>query len=184
MRGRTLVETSNVPPIEAATLVPVYRGDSAEIRIVLVRRSEVGIHGGQLAFPGGKYAPGDQSMLDTALREAREEIGISCKKRDVLASLPVVETMTSGFLIYPFLAHVVRPAEWCKDEREISEILEVELLEFIQPGVHDEEMREFPLWTEPRRTPFYWVGGYKLWGATYRILHPLIPRLLGREWLI
>ena len=47
---------------------------------------------------------------------------------------------------------------------------------------HGEEMREFPTWKQPRWIPFYRVGPYKLWGLTYRILRPLVPRLLAGEW--
>jgi 8-oxo-dGTP pyrophosphatase MutT (NUDIX family) len=183
-RGRLTVKETETTLIEAAVLVPVYRDDNGEIRVVLVRRGEGGTHGGLLAFPGGKHDSGDRSLLETALREAREEIGITGERIEILADLPGVETMTTGFLIFPFLARIAPPTQWQRDEREIAEIIEVKLSELAHPEAHGEDVRQLPGWPEPRRTPFYRVGPYQLWGATYRILHPLLPRLLAEEWTI
>jgi len=181
-RVRTVVNEPKQPIVEAAALVPVYRGDDDEIRLVLIRRGEGGVHGGQLAFPGGKHDPDDRSMLDTALREAWEEIGISRDTTEVLAHLPAMETIRTGFRIFPFLARISPPRQWRRDEREIAEIIEIRLSDLALPEAHGEEVKQLPSWSEPLRIPFYRVGPYQLWGATYRILHPLIPRLLAGEW--
>jgi hypothetical protein len=94
----------------------------------------------------------------------------------------VVETLTSGFRIHPFLARIVAPDRWWWSEREVAEVIEVPVHELARPGAHGEELRSFPGWPAPRVTPFYRVGAYQLWGASYRILHPLLPRLLAGEW--
>lgn len=176
--------TPAAPVIEAAALVPVYRGDDGELQLVLVRRAEGGMHGGQLALPGGKRDAQDRSMLDTALREAWEEIGLARERIEVLAQLPPAETRTTGFRILPFLARIVRPAQWRPDAREVAEIIEVKLSELTRPGAHAEEVKQLPSWPAPRPTPFYRVGPYQLWGVTYRIVDPLVPRLLAGEWNI
>jgi 8-oxo-dGTP pyrophosphatase MutT (NUDIX family) len=177
----TTVPTCQKPRIEAATLVPIYRHQDGEIRLVLIRRSKGGIHGGQLAFPGGKREPQDHSMLAAALREAWEEIGLAPGRVDVLASLPVAETRTTGFRIFPFLARIIPPRQWLRDEREIAEIITVRLGDLARPEVRGEEIRQLPHWPAPVATPYYRVGSHKVWGVTYRILHPLIPRLLAGE---
>ena len=87
------------------------------MRLVLIRRSERGVHGGHLAFPGGKHDPEDASLQETALREAWEELGLDRQLVEVLTELPTVETMTTDFLIYPFLARIVRPNTWNPSER-------------------------------------------------------------------
>jgi len=56
--------------------------------------------------------------------------------------------------------------------------------ELLTPGVHDSALESLPRWSEPRRIPFYRLPPYRLWGATYRILHPLLPRLVAGEWEI
>src|SRR5262249_56450281 len=77
-------------PRLAAVLVPVFRDVGGRLRIVLIVRTDHGLHGGQLAVPGGKHDAGDESLLATALREAREEIGV--EQVDVLAELPTVRS--------------------------------------------------------------------------------------------
>lgn len=169
---------------DAAVLVPVYRSAAGELHVVLVRRSEAGVHGGQLAFPGGKRDPADASMLATALREAYEEIGLGREQLEVLGALPVVETRTTGFRVSPFLARVVVPGQWRACRREIAEIIDVRLGELTQPDAHGTATEQFPTWPAPQEVPFYRVREYRLWGFSYRVLHPLIPRLLAGEWPI
>lgn len=182
-----LIETKEVmsPDIEiqeAAVLVPLYRDDAGDVRLVLVRRVDRGLHGGQIAFPGGKRIPSDDTPVQTALREAREEIGVATETVEVLEHLPAVETQTTGFRIFPFIARVKRPPEWRLDEREIVEVLEVRTDDLVRPEAHGDEVEHVTSWSEPQRSRFFHVGPYKLWGATYRILEPLIPRLAAEEW--
>lgn len=172
------------PIIESAVLVPLYRDSTGTAHIVIVRRVDRGPHGGQLAFPGGKQSAEDPTLLHTALRETHEEIGLDPARVEVLEQLDTIHTLTTGFLITPFLARIERPDRWHRSESEIAEILDVPLLHFADPAVHDGEMRSFDELPAPIWIPFYRIGHYELWGATYRILHPLLPRLFAGEWPI
>jgi len=172
------------PKIEAAVLIPVYRRDDGELQLVLIRRNKGGVHGGHLAFPGGKHDPQDRSMLDTALRETREEIGLNQEKIEVLEHLPPTLTWTTGFRIWPFLARIIPPDTWHWEEREIAEVLEVSLSDLAHPDSHGETVEQFSTWPEPRLIPFYQVGPHRLWRVTYRIFNPLLPRLLDGEWRV
>lgn len=169
---------------KAAVLVPVYRDQLGELILVLVRRTEGDIHGGQIAFPGGKKTENDKSLLDTALREAEEEVGLKKSNVEVLSRLPDVFTQTSKFEITPFLAKVIRPEKWRRNKREVAEIIEVPVIELLKPGSHGEEIKNFPSWPEPKIVPFYRVGKYQLWGATYRILSPIVIELYDGRWSI
>lgn len=168
----------------AAVLVPLFRDRGGELRLVVVRRAEGGLHGGQLAFPGGKQDPQDASLRDTALRETHEEIGLGGGRVEILEDLPAAGTLTSGYRVAPFLARIVPPESWHLDEREIAEVLEVPLADLARRRAHDREIKSFPTWPEPRWVPFYRIGEHKLWGLSYRILKPLVPRLLAGEWKV
>jgi 8-oxo-dGTP pyrophosphatase MutT (NUDIX family) len=167
--------------IEAAVLVPIYRLPDDDLMLVAVRRSDWGIHGGQIAFPGGKRETADASLWETALREAREEIGLQAESVGHVADLPVEETLTTEFRVTPFLVRIDPPARWVIDTREISEVLEVRLSELTRPEAHGEEYKSWPAWSKPMRVPFYRIGPHQLWGASYRILEPLIRRLSSGE---
>jgi len=170
--------------LKAAVLLPVYRDKSGELFLVLVRRTEGDIHGGQIAFPGGKMSDEDKSLLDTALRETKEEIGLGRSDIQILEQLPNVFTQTSRFDIAPFLAKIKRPENWRRSEREISEIIELRASDLLKPDSHGEEVKNFPNWPGPRTVPFYRVGKYQIWGATYRILSPMLRDLADDKWKI
>jgi 8-oxo-dGTP pyrophosphatase MutT (NUDIX family) len=167
---------------EAAVLVPVYRRPDGELVVVLVRRAQGGAHGGQLALPGGQRDPSDADLAATALREANEELGLAADRVELLAALPVVATQTTGFRIAPFLARLAGPVSWRLQEREIAEVVELPVADLARSEVGAEVLRDFPTWPAPRRIQLWRVGGYEVWGVTYRILEPLVPRLLGGEW--
>jgi 8-oxo-dGTP pyrophosphatase MutT (NUDIX family) len=168
--------------VDAAVLVPVYRDEAGDLRVVLIRRTEGGVHGGQIAFPGGRCDPADASALETALREAEEEIGLSRDRVHVLDELPVLETRSTGFRITPFLARVTPPPAWTPDEREVAEVIEARVLDLAAAESRGEaEMRFYGI-PEPQRVRFLRVGDTRLWGVSYRILEPLLPRLLASDF--
>jgi 8-oxo-dGTP pyrophosphatase MutT (NUDIX family) len=171
--------------VDSAVLAPLYRDPHGRLRLVFIRRGPHGIHGGQIAFPGGRREPEDPDLLTTALREAEEEIGLGRNSVDVLATLPVIETVATGFRVAPFLGRLNGPPPtWRRQETEIDEILEIPIDELLRPEARSVEHWQLPGWTAPREIPFYWIGPYKLWGATYKIVEPLLPRLVAGEWRV
>jgi 8-oxo-dGTP pyrophosphatase MutT (NUDIX family) len=121
-------------------------------------------------------------LVDTVLREAEEEIGLGRDAIEILEQLPTLETRTSGFAITPFLARIVPARPWRPHEAEIAEVLEVVVADLARPEAFGESIEEFPTWGGPQSVPFYQVGPHRLWGATYRILNPLMPRLVAGKW--
>jgi 8-oxo-dGTP pyrophosphatase MutT (NUDIX family) len=168
--------------IDAAVLIPVYRSRAGELHMVMILRNPGGVHGGQVAFPGGKRDPQDETMLDTALREVREELGLVVPKEDVLAELPMEQTKTTGYRVFPYVARITVPAQWQIAEREIAELIDVKLSDLTRPGAHDKMIDRFPTWSKAEQVSYYQVGPHRLWGLSYRILRPVIPRLVAGEW--
>jgi 8-oxo-dGTP pyrophosphatase MutT (NUDIX family) len=174
---------STLAIVDSAVLAPVYRDPRGRLRLVFIRRGPHGIHGGQIGFPGGRREPGDPDLLATALREAHEEVGLEPDDVEVLTTLPVIATTSTGFRVAPYLGRLRGPPPvWKRQETEVEEILEVPIDDLLQPGAHAVEEWQLPGWPEPRPIPFYWLGPHKLWGATYRIVEPLLPRLAAGEW--
>ena len=168
--------------IEAAVLVPVYRDVEDTLRLILIVRAPGGPHGSQIGFPGGVREPDDETLLDTALREAHEEIGLPPTNVEIVTELEEIDTLATGFTIAPFLGRITRPPHWIPQESEVDEVLDIRLDDLLAPGIHGTRMashRELP---RPREISFYRIGPHELWGATYRIVQPLLPRLLGGEW--
>jgi 8-oxo-dGTP pyrophosphatase MutT (NUDIX family) len=150
----------------------------------MILRNPGGVHGGQIGFPGGKHDPGDETMLDTALRETREELGLIVPREDVLAELPTEQTRTTGYRVFPYVARITVPDRWRIAEREIAEIVDVKLNDLTRPGAPKKMIDRFSTWTKAEQVSFYQIGTYRLWGLSYRILQPVIPRLAAGEWAV
>jgi 8-oxo-dGTP pyrophosphatase MutT (NUDIX family) len=154
----------------AGVLVPLrVRGD--EITVVLARRTEqVPHHKGQVCFPGGSRDPGDADLLETALREAEEELGILRRDVEILGSMDPVMTVT-GFWIQPFVADVSATDRFSLDEFEMAEVFEAPLRVFEEFDRY--RYAEAMFRGERNRVYFFDYGPHTIWGATATILHRL-----------
>lgn len=172
--------TSELEPqlTDAAVLVPVL--DTAEhgSSVVVIVRTDHGTHGGQLAFPGGIHEVDDADMRATALREAEEEIGLAADQVEIVRALPSLVTLTTNFRIHPFLANIrERPPLWQPDPLEVAEVLEIPLDHLRHPDTHGYAHHDYPGMPANLKLPYFQVGAHRLWGATYRILKPLLDEL-------
>jgi 8-oxo-dGTP pyrophosphatase MutT (NUDIX family) len=145
----------------AAVLVPLFERDG-EAHVWLARRPQsMRSHAGQVAFPGGKRDPADASLLDTALREAHEELGIPRARVDVLGALDGVVTIT-GFTISPWVGWLAPDVEIVPSSAEVARVFAAPLRAFLE-----EPKGIFPWrgWT---------VEGELVWGATAAIVRGFV----------
>ena len=140
-------------------------------RLWLTRRSpKLKNHPGQIAFPGGKQDPGDVNAIDTALREAEEELGLPPSAVEILGALPAHETVT-GFRVTPVLARVREAFTPRPHDGEVAEAFHVPASHVLDPAQFRVEGRVWNGMTRHYYTvPF---GPYYIWGATARILRGL-----------
>jgi 8-oxo-dGTP pyrophosphatase MutT (NUDIX family) len=151
----------------AAVLVPIV----GERSIVFTRRTEeLPRHPGEISFPGGIRHDDDASALDTALREADEELGIAPASVDVLGALPPVHTFVSRILIVPFVGVLRDGRAFRPNPGEIAEVLTFPLDELIAAETQVEWRRGKGIYVGQA----YEMGHHTIWGATARILASLL----------
>ena len=171
-RGPRPVEALESETRRAAVLVPLFVRDGA-LWVVLTRRTEtVEHHRGQISFPGGGEEPDDESLLDTALRETDEEIGVAPDDVWYLGELSPIVTVTD-FYGEPFVGAIPQPYAFRPAEAEIAEVIEVPVAALLRPGVL--ERRALAGRDEP--VLFYHHGAHVIWGATARILKELLDAI-------
>jgi 8-oxo-dGTP pyrophosphatase MutT (NUDIX family) len=150
-----------------------------ELHLVFIERSgDVPVHRGQIAFPGGVCRAGDATCLDTALREAEEEIGLRRADVTVTATLGDVQTMTSGFIIAPFVGRVPDAYPFRLDPREVAGVFFVPLSELREPKARRHIVRTLSDGSE-REVPTFVVGDRIIWGATEMITREVLKAIEG-----
>ncbi len=156
----------------AAVLVPVMPGGT----LVFTRRSEaMSRHAGEISFPGGLVDAGDASLVETALRETEEELGLPRSAVTVLGALPPVHTSVSAILVVPFVGMVEGRPAFHPNVEEIAQVLAFPLDALAEAEAEVE-------WTRGGRTYRGWayeMGDHTIWGATARIVHSLLRALEG-----
>jgi 8-oxo-dGTP pyrophosphatase MutT (NUDIX family) len=162
----------------AAVLMPIVaRGpeDASQLTMLFTRRAaHLKDHSGQVSFPGGRVARHDASPEATALREAREEIGLDPVRVEILGRMPEYHTRT-GFRITPVVGIVALPLELQPDAGEVDEIFEVPLAFLLDPANHQRQSRE---WQGELR--WFYAMPYEqhyIWGATAGMLVNLARHL-------
>lgn len=171
----------------AAVLVPVYPGPQGPT-LILIRRTLSVSHAGQVGFPGGRPEPGDADLMATALREAQEELGLDPASVQMVARLPVVETVVSSYAIHPFVGKLPARPAMRPQETEVAAVLEVPLEALLAPGLPIEEQWLLPPPGERsgsqaadgsrnatlRLVRYFPWGEDRIWGATARIIEHLL----------
>jgi 8-oxo-dGTP pyrophosphatase MutT (NUDIX family) len=160
---------------EAAVLVPIYGWPKNPGLVFTERRHDLRRHAGEISFPGGRRDPGEE-LMDTALREAEEEISLSRDEVDVVGALPPVGTFVTSYKVHPFVGEIDTGLGFEPNPAEVESVL----LASIDDLVAGYEKRRLVRRGVPFRTDCYDVGGKVIWGATARILGLLLARL-GRR---
>jgi 8-oxo-dGTP pyrophosphatase MutT (NUDIX family) len=133
-------------------------------------------HAGQVAFPGGKVEAADGSVMETALREAAEEIGLDRRDAEVLGRLDDFVT-GSGFHIAPVVALLRPGAVMVAAPAEVAEVFCLPFSVLLDP---DAPQRRWAVWSGGERGFWVWFAGdHVVWGATAMMLVALARRLRG-----
>jgi 8-oxo-dGTP pyrophosphatase MutT (NUDIX family) len=165
---------------EAAVLLPLYEREGQPQLLFIKRTDKVGLHKGEIGFPGGRLERDDPTPLAAALREAHEELGIPPETVTPLGALPIVATVVTSMVIHPFVGRLPAPPEILPDPYEVAETIEVPLAFLRDPANYYEE--DWLLRGVQRRIFVYRYGLHDIWGATGRIVQHFLERLDRWPW--
>jgi 8-oxo-dGTP pyrophosphatase MutT (NUDIX family) len=153
----------------AGVLVPLFEEKGMHQILFTKRTTKVEEHKGQISFPGGSVDKEDNSVRETALREAREEIGLLERDVQILGRIDDTLTVASNFVVHPYVGIIPYPYDFTINEDEVEKLIMVPIQIFHpENSRHRGSSYEFEGITY--RTPTYEYKGEVIWGATARIM--------------
>jgi len=166
---RQILESDIVPHLHdhttkhAAVLIVIY---GADYKIIMTQKPlTMQQHAGEISFPGGKIDANDENLLDAAIRETLEEIGLSVPKQNVIGQLKPVRTRNSGFTIIPFIA-MLDTISQLQPNSEVDEILHIPIIPLLQTLTDDDDPEHRSLFEAYKLT----YDNKLIWGASARML--------------
>ena len=179
IRSALTSEIKTTPPAEldgnelASVLIIIY-GESPFV-IMTKKASNLKVHAGEIAFPGGKWCEKDQDLLETAIRETKEELCLDVPKENVIGQLDNVITLNSKYRITPFIA-ILDTVPSLTANSEVESILHIPLTSFLNT-MDEDDLTEHRSIQEMYTFTF---EKYNVWGASARMLKQ-INTLLSKK---
>jgi 8-oxo-dGTP pyrophosphatase MutT (NUDIX family) len=162
-------------PQMASVLLIIHYNYSKPYILFTKRSSSLISHAGQICFPGGKFVKDDKALYFTALRETKEEVGLDFMEKDICGSLEAVRTLTSNYIITPYVTvqdKISKPKIFID---EVQRILDVPLLDVLNTVTADKGHGS-------EEAFMFRYDSEVIWGATARILKQLYDRLFRRYY--
>ena len=158
----------------AAVLIIIF---GSEPKILMTKKAKhLKIHAGEIAFPGGKLDVYDDDLLETALRETREEINLAIRRDQVIAQLEPVTTLNSKYTIIPYVA-IVNRLPRLKDNSEVDKILHIPFIPFLKTLKNDED----PFHKSIKEMYTFTYEDHLVWGASARMLKQIVDILSEKD---
>ncbi len=173
-RAPSLIETPLLSHFRhAGVLIPLYKEDDRHYVLFTKRTDTVEHHKGQISFPGGSVDQEDASIKETALREAREEIGLFEEDVEVLGRLDDLLTLASEFIVHPVVGIIPSPYEFKLNPFEVKRLIRVPWEELVSQDLED---RVYQIESDGQTylSPAYEHNGDLIWGATARMIKNFI----------
>jgi 8-oxo-dGTP pyrophosphatase MutT (NUDIX family) len=157
---------------QAAVLLPLFIKDSQFWLLFTKRANTVEYHKGEVSFPGGVVDESDESWERTAIRETFEEIGVRQEDIEILGQLDDMTTLTSQFVIHPFVGVIPFPYSFEINHKEVEHLIEIPLLLFLNHS----QPQPYTIKRDGKRLeiPVFVYEDAVIWGATERILENFI----------
>lgn len=154
----------------AAVMITIHFKNRSPNVILIKRTKLVKNHAGEISFPGGNFMKVDVEMIKTAIREMSEEIGIRIKRDQVFGHLKAERTLSSRYIIFPYVAILDTIPKITDTNYEVEKIIDAPLLPLLKSREDDiEHEKKFSI----ARLPKFTYKNEVIWGATARILDQL-----------
>lgn len=172
------IDEINIPvklndAVKSAVLIAFYEKKD-DYHLVFMRRQEYdGVHSGQISFPGGSWENFDKTLYQTALREAKEEIGLDTTNTQFIGKLTDLYIPRSNFIVSPYVVLYKKTTEFFHDNKEVAQIIEIPFNFFLS----DKSLTSADMLISSGikiKVPCYNFKGIVIWGATAMILHELL----------
>lgn len=166
------IDFEKAKPKKSAILVLIFPHENKIKTVLIERPTYQGVHSGQISFPGGKFEERDIQLHQTALREAKEEIGITPETVDIIGNMTNVYITPSNFLVTPYIGFINETPLFKADSYEVAKIITPELFSISNPDIIGNksilQSNGYSI-----KTPFYNIEGYTVWGATAMMISEL-----------
>jgi 8-oxo-dGTP pyrophosphatase MutT (NUDIX family) len=157
----------------ASVLLIIHYNYNSPHILFTKRSSALKLHSGEICFPGGKFAKDDKSLYYTAIRETKEEVGLDFTEKDISGSLEAVKTLTSNYIIVPYITVQYNIPKPRIIAHEVQRVLDVPLPEVLKTIAPDKAHGYLSV----KDTFKFRYKNEVIWGATARILKQLYDRL-------
>jgi len=164
---------------KAGVMALFYPDKAQQTRILLILRNTYpGVHSNQIGFPGGKAEKTDASLLETALRETHEEVGVSKEEIAVKQALTPIYIPPSNFEVFPYLGLSYNTPNFVAQESEVEALIEVRLSDFLLDSNRIDQNLITSYSSTKIAVPAFKLNGYVVWGATAMMLNEIKELLI------
>lgn len=175
-RGKPSVEYINErKPKKAGVMLLLYPIENMPYFALILRNKYPGVHSGQIGFPGGKLEANDKNLIDAALRETEEEIGVSAQEIELLGQLTQIYIPPSNFQVLPSVGFCSFRPSFKLEAKEVQALIEIKVEDLLNPeNISETEVDVRGL---NRKVPCFKINGNIIWGATAIILSEFMAML-------
>lgn len=155
---------------QAAVMSVFYPGLQQETKFVLIlRKTYKGVHSNQVGFPGGRVEKKDENLMQTALRETEEEVGIPRNEVEVIKEMTKLYIPPSNFWVQPYLGIMEKTPILVPQETEVEAVLEIDVDDFLSDSCLIRQTLSTS-YAKNVDVPAFFLGGHVVWGATAMML--------------
>lgn len=167
-------------PRKAAVLILFYPDRKNDVSFLLTKRASYsGTHSAQISFPGGKFEISDKNLINTALRESYEEVGIHQKNINIFKQITEVYIPPSNFLVTPFMGYSLQKPSFSMNN-EVDQIIEVSVRDLLD----DKNIGRIEIETSYMKktsVPCFQFNNFTVWGATAMMLSEIKETIIKSQ---